>query len=98
MLAERGGRDEPDALVAGDERRRGLDRPVAVRGVDVGVAQTARLDLHAHLPRQEFRHRDPLDGKWATELMDNGGAVGGRWSLRGLGLGGCNGGHGLALL
>jgi cytochrome bd ubiquinol oxidase subunit I len=30
--------DDPDALVAWDQRQRRLDRPVAVRGVDVGVA------------------------------------------------------------
>ena len=29
---------------------------VAVRGMDVGVAQAARLDLHAHLSRKELRH------------------------------------------
>jgi hypothetical protein len=31
--------DDPDALVARDQRQVGLDRPVAVRGVDVGVAE-----------------------------------------------------------
>jgi len=31
--------DDADPLVAGDERRRRLDRPVAVGGVDVGVAE-----------------------------------------------------------
>ena len=31
--------DDSDTLVTGDERRRGLDRPVAVSGVDVGMAQ-----------------------------------------------------------
>ena len=42
--------DDADALVAGDERRRRLDRPVAMRGVDIGVAQATRLDPHSHLP------------------------------------------------
>ena len=41
--------DDADALVAGDERRRRLDRPVAVGGVDVGVAQAARLDADQDL-------------------------------------------------
>jgi hypothetical protein len=56
VLARRELGDDADPLVAGDERRRGLGRPVAVRGVDVGVAQAACLDLHAHLSRKEFRH------------------------------------------
>jgi hypothetical protein len=34
---------DSDALVAGHERRRGLYRPVTVRGVSVGVAQPGRL-------------------------------------------------------
>src|ERR1039458_2496045 len=70
-------RDDADALVTGDERRRGLDRPVAVRGVDVGVAEATRLDLHAHLSRTELRHRDLLDGQRAAEVVDDRGAVGG---------------------
>src|ERR1700733_1550512 len=52
VLASRKLGDDADPLVAGDERRRGLDRPIAVRSVDVGVAQAARLDLHAHLTRK----------------------------------------------
>ena len=32
--------DNADTFVAGHERRRGLHRPVAIRGVHVGVAQT----------------------------------------------------------
>ena len=43
--------DDADPLVAGDERRpAGLHRPVAVSGVDVGVAQTARLHADEDLP------------------------------------------------
>jgi hypothetical protein len=63
LLAGREFGDEPDALVAGYERRRGLDRPVAARGVDVGVAQTAHLDLDSHLPGLELGHGDLLDAQ-----------------------------------
>ena len=41
--------DDADALVAGDERRRGLHRPLAAGGVDVGVAEPGRLDADEHL-------------------------------------------------
>ena len=51
--------DDADALVAGDERRRRLDRPVAVGGVDVGVAQARRLDLDADLPGGEVQRAAP---------------------------------------
>ena len=43
------GLDEPDALVAGDEQVLGSDRPLAARGVDVGVAQPAGLDADEDL-------------------------------------------------
>ena len=42
--------DDADALVPGHERQRRLDRPVAVRGVDVGVAQPGGLDADEDLP------------------------------------------------
>ena len=35
--------DNADALVSRDERRGRLDRPIALRGVDVGVAEPAGL-------------------------------------------------------
>jgi hypothetical protein len=93
VLAGRELRDDADALVAGDERRRGLDRPVAARGVDVGVAQATHLDLDADLPWLERWHRDLLDGQWAAELVHDGRAVAGGCVRRGLGLGGGCGGH-----
>ena len=55
--------DDPDALVPGHERRRRLDRPVAVRRVDVGVAETRRLDPHPHLAGGELGRRDLLDAQ-----------------------------------
>ena len=42
--------NDPDALVAGNEWRRRFDGPVAVRGVNVGVTETARFDPDEHLP------------------------------------------------
>src|SRR5512132_1073805 len=73
--------DDADALVPGYERRRRLDRPVAVRGVDVGVAQARRLYPHAHLPRLQRRRRDLLDRQRAVEVVDDRRLVGsrGRW-------------------
>ena len=41
--------DDADSFVAGHERQAGLDGPVAVGGVDVGVTQTARLQVDQHL-------------------------------------------------
>ena len=43
------GGDMADALMARDEGRLGLDRPIAVRGVQVGVADAARRDLDEDL-------------------------------------------------
>jgi hypothetical protein len=45
------------------------------------MAQAARLDLHAHLSRKQFRHRDLLDGQWAAEVMNDRRAVGSWWGL-----------------
>ena len=58
--------DDPDSLVAGDERRMRLDRPVPVGGVDVGVAQPAGLDLDHHLP---------WSGLWFGHLLDAQGLI-----------------------
>jgi hypothetical protein len=38
-----------DAFMAGNERRLGLDRPVAMNGVKVGMADAARRDLDQDL-------------------------------------------------
>ena len=39
------------AFVAGDKGQRGFNRPIAIRRVQVGVADTARDYLHQHLSR-----------------------------------------------
>ena len=55
------GRDGADALVAGNEGRRGLHRPVAVGGVQVGVAHARGLDLDQDLARARLGYRHLLD-------------------------------------
>src|SRR5213075_1427530 len=40
------GGDSPNAFMTGNERRGGLDRPVAIYGMQVRVADTACFDLH----------------------------------------------------
>ncbi|MCY1293477.1 hypothetical protein D9M70_427380 [compost metagenome] len=54
--------DVADALVPGNERQARLHRPVALGGVQVGVADAGRLDLHQHLPgagQGDFHFLDP---------------------------------------
>ena len=61
--------DGADALVARDEGRRGLDRPVAVRGVQVGVAHARGHDLDQDLARARLGHRHRLDRQRLLELV-----------------------------
>jgi len=68
--------DTPNSLVAGDERRRGLDRPVAMCGMDVGVAEAGGLDLDADLVRLQFRWQDLFDHQRAVEVMNDSRAIG----------------------
>jgi len=53
--------DDADSLVAGDERRFGLDRPVTVLGVQVGVAHPRCDQLDERLTRPGFRQFHILD-------------------------------------
>jgi hypothetical protein len=69
--------DDPHALVAGDQRQRGLDRPVAVRRVNVGVAQATRLDPDEHLAVTRLGLGDVLDPQRLGEVMNDGGFHGG---------------------
>ena len=66
------GLDDAHALVPWHERDRRLHRPVAVGGVDVGVAQTGGLDAHEHLARAWRRDRSVLDDQWTIERCDYG--------------------------
>ena len=54
-------RDQTDALVAGDERRRRLDGPVTARCVQVGMADPAGLGPDQDLARSGDRDRDFAD-------------------------------------
>ena len=68
--------DHPDAFVAGDERRRRLDRPLAARGVDVGMAEPARLHAHEHLAGARHGNGQVLDLQRAIERADDSGLHG----------------------
>jgi hypothetical protein len=65
------GLDDTDTFVAGDELVLGHDRPLAARGVDVGVAQTAGLDLHQHLTGAGLGDRDVADLERSSERGDD---------------------------
>jgi len=49
--ARSNGCDQADGLMAGNEGERGLRRPVAMRGMEIGVAYAARLGLDQDLSR-----------------------------------------------
>ena len=65
------GGDMADALVARDEWRLGLDRPIAVRRVQVRVADAARRDLDKDLAGLWARHRYLLNNQRLIELTDD---------------------------
>jgi hypothetical protein len=64
---ERG--DDAGALVSGDESRRRFHRPIAVRGVQVGVADAGGDDLHEHLAGAWRGYRDLFDRQRLAERM-----------------------------
>jgi hypothetical protein len=68
--------------VTRDQRQFRLDRPVAVRGVDVCVAEATGLDPDEHLTVARLRHGDVLDAQRLGEVIDDGG-LHGVFSLRG---------------
>ena len=70
-LTHRG--DFADAFMAGNKWRIGLDRPVAVGGVQVGVADPGGGDLDQNLAPGGARHLDLLEGQGLTELTNDGG-------------------------
>jgi hypothetical protein len=59
--------------LARDQRQGGLDPPVAVRGVDVGVAEAARLDPDEHLAVARLGHDDVVNSQRLGEVMNDGG-------------------------
>ncbi|KAG1254351.1 hypothetical protein G6F57_011027 [Rhizopus arrhizus] len=70
------GHDVPHALVAGDEWRVRFHRPVALGGVQVGVAYATGLDPDQYLARPRARYRDFLDHQWFAELTHDSGLHG----------------------
>jgi len=66
------GDDVAHALMTRDKRWRRLDRPVAVCGVEVGVANARRGDLDEDLSRADFRCRHFFDRQRLAEFTDNG--------------------------
>ena len=66
------GRDDACAFVTGNERQRRLHRPVAVRCVEVRVADAARDDLDQDLAGPGCRDRHFLDRERLAERADHG--------------------------
>jgi hypothetical protein len=57
--------------VAWDERDRGLDGPVSVRSMDVGVTKAGSLNPDKGLTRTRIRLRNVLYDERLTELVDD---------------------------
>jgi hypothetical protein len=66
-------RDEANPLVAGDEREARLQGPVSTRGVQIGVADPARLGLDEDLPGLRRREVPLAQDQWLSKLFDDGG-------------------------
>ena len=62
--------DDADAFVPRNERHRRLYRPVAMGGVDVGVAQATGLHLYKNLARPWLRNGALLEGQRTIERCD----------------------------
>ena len=68
--------DVADAFVAGGERRYRFDRPVAVCGVNVGVAEPAGLHPHQNLARARLGDGQILNLQGGVEVGHDGGPHG----------------------
>src|ERR1700691_6220202 len=66
--ADRG--DTPNGLVTRYEGKLGLKRPVAGRGMKVGVAHAAGLGLDQDLPRARYRDINLHAHQWFAEMFD----------------------------
>jgi hypothetical protein len=62
---------DADTFVTGHKRRSGLDHPVTVGGVDVGVAQPRSLDPNQNFSGGRFRQGSILHDQRLTELANN---------------------------
>ena len=65
--------DRTHAFMAGDERRFRFNRPIAVRGVEVGVANPGRRDANDDLVLVRLRNRYFLDYERLAELAHEAG-------------------------
>src|SRR5476649_1896298 len=65
------GGDYADTLMARDERQRGLQRPVAVRGMQIGMTDATGLGLDQYLPSTGRWNVDFLQHQWFAERFDN---------------------------
>src|SRR6185436_5142750 len=63
--------DDPNAFVAGNERRGGLDRPITMRSMDIGVTQARRLNLDEHFAGAGYGLGHLLDGERLGEIVDD---------------------------
>ena len=65
--------DTTDRFVAGNEREFGLEGPVAVGGVEIGVADAAGFGLDQDLAGTGRRNVQLLEHQRLAELFDDGG-------------------------
>lgn len=65
--------EKADALVAGNERRCRLDRPIAVGRMDVGMANAARGDADQDLAGTNLGNGDFADFERCAERVDDSG-------------------------
>ena len=56
--------------MARDERRAGLDRPVTLDGMQIGVADTAADELHQRLSGAGLRNENVFDNEVLAEFLD----------------------------
>src|SRR5271157_1729202 len=66
--------NDPRSLMSGRDRKIWLHRPIAVRRVQVGVADPTRDDFHQGLPRPGRRHRKLSHHERLAELFNDCGA------------------------
>ena len=62
--------DDADPFMTGDERQRRFHGPVAVRRVEIGMADAAFDDLHEHFVRPGCCARNFVDRQGVTELTN----------------------------
>jgi len=65
--------DGSDGLMARNERERRLDRPVAMRSMEIGVAYAARLSFDQDLSWTGLRDVPFLKQQGLSKLLDYGG-------------------------